>query len=146
MIVKIEDLKNINLEELLSFSKNENYKLIFKLISDYKSGINRFDKNGEILVCYKENNKILGICGLNIEPQSELINTARIRRLYILPKFRKKQIGKKLVHYLLEYAKNYFNKVTTNIGDLNISNFYISCGFNQVDNISGITHITSLHT
>jgi len=146
MIEKIVNLENIDVSELLDSSRDEGYNMIFRLISDYKNGINKFDKNGEILVCYKENNRIIGICGLNIEPEIQLNNCARIRRLFVLSEFRENKIGKKLVNYLIEYAKNYFDKVTTNIGKLKITDFYLNCGFNQVNDILGITHIIRLNS
>ena len=40
------------------------------------------------------------------KPQSELKETARIRRHYVLSEFRKKTNTKKLIEYLLNYTKS----------------------------------------
>ena len=139
---KIRYVNNLLAEDISKLreeSIKEGFNIINRLINDYKSGKNKFNQKGEALIVCEIDDKIVGICGLNIDP----INTkrARIRRLYVLPQFRNKKIGKKLVVELINYSINYFKTVSVNIGELNISKFYENLGFKVYDKEKGITHL-----
>jgi len=135
----IENLLDEEVEELRKESKKEGYNHIEKLINDFKSGVNKFSKPGEALIVYERNNKIVGICGLNVDSIDP--ERGRIRRLYVLPQYRKQEIGKKLVKELIDYSAKNFKSVSTNIGRLDISGFYKKLGFKKYDKEKGITHL-----
>jgi len=135
----VNNLLSEDISKLREESIKEGFNIISRLINDYKSGKNKFNQKGEALIVCEIDDKIVGICGLNIDP----INTkrARIRRLYVLPQFRNKKIGKKLVAELINYSINHFKTVSVNIGELNISKFYENLGFKEYDKEKGITHL-----
>ena len=83
--------------------------------------------------------KIVGICGLNIDPINS--KRGRIRRLYVLPQYRNKGGGRKLVKELIDYSKKHFKSVSVNIGKLNISEFYEDLGFKKYNKEKRITHL-----
>jgi len=138
MIIEIESLGTVDVSELDGEARNEGYNIVNHLITDYASGINRFGNKGEKLIGYTMGNEIVAVCGLSIEPTNNKIG--RIRRLYVLPRFRHIGIGSKLVRCLIEHAKGHFKAVVVNIGDLPIDNFYNSIGFRTV-NSDSYTHI-----
>ncbi|MFC1900917.1 GNAT family N-acetyltransferase [Chloroflexota bacterium] len=143
MIVSIENLETCDMETIKHESLKEGYNMINRLIIDYHSGENRFDKEGEKLIGFTLDSEIVAVCGLNIE--STYNRLGRIRRLYVLKDYRHQQIATMLVEYLVEYAKQYFKGVVVNIGDLPVDNFYKSAGFSPVNNKS-YTHIYNLDT
>jgi GNAT superfamily N-acetyltransferase len=130
MIVEIRELTNVDISAVTRAADQEGHNIINHLIMDYTSGGNRFDKLGEKLIGFMLDNEIVAICGLNIEPTSDDIG--RIRRLYVLPSYGHLGIGRKLVRYLIEHARGYFESVVVNVGNLPIDNFYESVGFRPV--------------
>jgi GNAT superfamily N-acetyltransferase len=112
--------------------------MINRLVSDYHAGENRFDNKGEKLIGYSVENKIVGVCGLNVEPTNG--KYGRLRRLYVLPEYRNCGIGTSLVKYLVEYARTNFEGVTVNIGELHVDKFYQSIGFESISHPS-FTHL-----
>jgi ribosomal protein S18 acetylase RimI-like enzyme len=135
----VKNLLDEGLEGLLVESKKEGYNIIKRLMNDFRNGDNKFNKKGEALVVYEENNEIIGICGLNVDPINN--KRGRIRRLYVLPQYRNKGIGEKLVKELVNYSINNFKSVSVNIGNLDISEFYEKLGFQKHNEENGITHL-----
>ncbi|MBI1984883.1 MAG: GNAT family N-acetyltransferase [Candidatus Wildermuthbacteria bacterium] len=138
-IRRIHNLLNEDVEELHDESKKEGYNLIDKLINGFKSGENKFSKKGECLIVCEIDNKIVGICGLNIDPLNP--RRGRIRRLYVLPPYRDKGVGRELVKELIHYSNKHFKSVSVNTGNLNVSEFYEELGFKKYDKENGITHL-----
>jgi hypothetical protein len=68
MINKVTSIQDYNLEMLLAESKSQGYQFIQKLIDEYESGHNRFDKPGESLYVAMINEAVVGVGGLNIDP------------------------------------------------------------------------------
>ncbi|MFC2071044.1 GNAT family N-acetyltransferase [Chloroflexota bacterium] len=134
MIVDINELHPEDIESLKQESMDEGYNMINRLIADYHSGENRFDKEGEKLAGYASDSEIVAVSGLNIEPSNNKLG--RIRRLYVSKNYRHQGIATELVKHLIEYAKQYFEGVAVNIGNLPIDNFYKSLGFSPADNTS----------
>ena len=143
MITEITDLENIDILNLDCEAAGEGHTMVNNLLSDYSSGVNRFNGTGEKLIVYSIDNEIVGICGLNDEPANK--KTGRIRRLYVLPHLRQMGIATKLVQYLISHAKAYFDYVVVNIGELPVAGFYCSMGFQIVDHTT-YTHILRLNS
>jgi N-acetylglutamate synthase-like GNAT family acetyltransferase len=90
-------------------------------------------KGGFFVVESTDNNKVIGIVGLEAKPNKE----AELRRMYILKEERGKKIGGKLVKHVLDFAKKEgFEKVnlyTAEVGGAGL--FYEKCGFKLVEEI-----------
>ena len=138
MIIDILDLGKCNIAVIRRESDNEGYNMINRLAGDYHAGENRFDKKGEKLIGYSVENKIIALCGLNVEPTHR--KYGRIRRLYVLPKYRNQGIGTSLVKHIVDYARTNFVGVVVNICELPVDNFYQSIGFKLVSHPS-FTHL-----
>jgi N-acetylglutamate synthase-like GNAT family acetyltransferase len=139
MIISIDELGKYDLSKVRHESDKEGYNHINRLVSDYDSGGNKFDKKGEKLIGFLMNGEIVALCGLNIEPTNNRLG--RIRRLYVLKNYRHRGIDTELVKYLVNQAKPNFEGVVVNIGNLAVDNFYKSIGFNPVTNNDSYTHI-----
>ena len=145
MIIKIDELGKYDIETARCESDKEGYNHINRLITEYNAGENRFDKIGEKLVGFVLDDKVVAVCGLNIEPTNNRLG--RVRRLYVLPEHRRRGIGTKLVKYLIKHAEQYFQSVVVNIGDLPLDNFYKPMGFKPIIDNDSYTHILILdHT
>jgi N-acetylglutamate synthase-like GNAT family acetyltransferase len=142
MIIEIDELEKYDIETVRYESDKEGYNHISRLIAEYNTGENRFDNTGEKLVGFVLDDKVVAVCGLNIEPTNN--NLGRMRRLYVLSKCRHRGIGTELVKYLIKHAEQYFQSVVVNIGDLSVYDFYKSIGFKPVMNNYSYTHILIL--
>jgi GNAT superfamily N-acetyltransferase len=141
LVIDIVDLKEQDIKHIEDMAKKEGYNLINRLVTDYDSGENKFDREGEKLIGFVMDDMIVALCGLNIEPTN--IQYGRIRRLYVLPAYRNQGIGTELVNHLIEYARHYYKGVVVNIGNLPVNHFYESIGFNSANNPS-FTHLLLL--
>lgn len=73
-IKQIKDLLNIDMKSLVKDSKEEGFHFIERLINDYKSGTNKFNKPGEALYgVFNDKGVVVSIGGLNIDPFSKKV-------------------------------------------------------------------------
>jgi len=135
----IKNLLDEDIGELHGESRKEGYNLIDKLIDGFRSDENKFNRRGECLIVCEIDNKIVGICGLNIDPLNS--KRGRIRRLYVLSPYRNRGVGKKLVKELITYSNKHFESISANMGNLKISKFYEGLGFKRYTKEDGITHL-----
>ncbi|MBD7971056.1 GNAT family N-acetyltransferase [Paenibacillus sp. Sa2BVA9] len=85
LIAKVKHLDTHKLMQLVDESKSEGFFHLERLVTDYGTGTNTFDKNGEALFLVLKNSEIVGVCGLNQDPFSDSKKVGRVRRLYVSP-------------------------------------------------------------
>ncbi len=89
--------------------------------------LNQFE-NGNPMLLYEYNNKIVGYFSLSINDDSVELNN-----LSVLPEYRHLGIGKKLINYAVDYSKNTLgvNKIKIGIVEENaiLKEWYKSLGF-----------------
>lgn len=117
--------------------------MVNRLVADFKSGSNRFDALGEALFVHLVDNSVVAVAGLNREPDKSLPRAGRIRRLYVMPDFRGKGLGRRLVDGIMSAAMPDFGMLTVNVGKLDADGFYEHLGFISVDHPS-VTHTKDL--
>ncbi|MFS0615632.1 GNAT family N-acetyltransferase [Lederbergia ruris] len=144
-IEKVTSLEQYDLDMLIDDSLSEGYKFIERLVNEYKTGSNKFDKKGESLYVAKIGSEVIGIGGLNIDPYLSLPDVGRVRHLYVLRKNRGTGVEKKLLITITDEARKHFRTLrlsTTNnpVAD----NLYIKCGFSKVEGVHKASHILEL--
>jgi len=139
MIIDIRQLDKNDIKTVRYESDQEGFQHINKLLADFHSGKTLFDQPGEQLIGFLMDNKIVGVCGLNLEPSNP--DLGRLRRLYVLRRYRNRGIGSKLVSYLVKHAKESFTGVVVNVGELDVGPFYEARGFKKMQNNESYTHI-----
>ena len=95
-------------DELLEESLKEGHEFLKRLKTEWDSGQNQFDKDGETHVVAVEGAKPVGICGLNKDPYTDDSSIGRVRHLYVHPEFRGLTIGSILLEEIIEEAKEHF--------------------------------------
>jgi hypothetical protein len=80
-VQRVLDLPVQELAEMLAESETAGFRAIDRLINDWRTGANRFDCPGEALFLAKQENLVIGICGLNRDPYTNSDQIGRIRRL-----------------------------------------------------------------
>jgi hypothetical protein len=79
-ICKLDFFIHTDISHLVAESSMEGFRHMKRLVDEYENGTNRFDKLGEALFMAFDQDRIIGIGGLN---QSLADGIGRIRRLYI---------------------------------------------------------------
>nr|WP_141538126.1 GNAT family N-acetyltransferase [Bacillus cereus] len=137
---KIEDVLKYEINHLLQESKEEGFKFLTKLVSEYKTGINRFNKTGECLYGIFQEGMLIGIGGLNKDPYTEDNKIGRLRRFYILKDYRRIGLGKLLLNRLISHAEKYFQIVVLHTDTKQGDMFYIANGFMKGKIYKGSSH------
>ncbi|PEA44609.1 GNAT family N-acetyltransferase [Bacillus wiedmannii] len=144
-IQQIEDLMIYEHDFLVQESKEEGFNFLIRLISEYENKINIFNKTGECLYGIFQEEKLIGIGGLNEDPYSENNKIGRVRRFYIVKEYRRKGLGRLLLVRIISDAKKHFNIVVLNTDTVQGDKFYTSSGFVKGIKFVGASHYLNLH-
>jgi GNAT superfamily N-acetyltransferase len=126
-------------ETLEASAASEGFNFMTRLLAEWRSGTNRFDQPGECLLGAFEGGRMVGMGGLTIDPYLPAGDVGRLRRLYVAPSMRRRGIGAALVDALLQHASGRFLLVRLTTDTEAGADFYLRCGFSQVDDNSA-TH------
>ncbi|MCX4164355.1 MULTISPECIES: GNAT family N-acetyltransferase [Paraburkholderia] len=113
-------------------ASTQGFRFLRRLIEEWRSGSNRFDKPGERLLVAEDDGNIVGIGGLNVDPYATARDTARLRRVYVANDHRRRGIGEALVGALLEEASSRFRVVRLSTDTDVAAAFYERLGFSAV--------------
>lgn len=102
---------------------------------DFESGAERFKEPGEMLLACFENQTLVGIGGLTIEPDQS-VRALRLRRIYVRKAWRKRGIGRSLAAALIEHGFGFADLLTVNAGVPGAAGFWESLGFKPVAHAS----------
>ncbi|MCP4964888.1 MAG: GNAT family N-acetyltransferase [bacterium] len=132
MIRQIDALP-IDIDALVSAADAEGLGMVDQLVTDFVSGANRFDQLGEGLWVAEEHHRLIGVCGLNQDPfaRSEE-NAGRVRRLYVIPQWRKKGAASQLADAVELHARKHFALLTAFTSDPAARAFYEARGYETV--------------
>lgn len=128
------------LAEMLAESKADGYRAIDRLINDWLSAANRFDRPGEVLFIARQDKRIVGVCGLNHDPYANSIRIGRVRRLYVMQDSRRQGIGRVLVDNVIRAAKPSFDWLHVRTSNPIAAQFYQSLSF------TACSHELATHT
>ncbi len=131
---------SFNLEELVKDSLEEDHQFLRRLINDYDSGLNRFNKLGESLYLAIIDNEIAGIGGLNQDPYINDNRFGRVRHLYVLRKFRMQGVGKALLKKIINEASKYYLVLGLRTNNETADLMYCSNGFTKGHFFDHVTH------
>lgn len=132
------------LSNLLAESHQEGFRSVHRLIEDWKTGTNRFDRPGEALFVAEQNNCLVGVCGLNYDPYCMNSTTGRVRRLYVLPEYRRLGIGRALVEEVIIDARSNFDWLHVRTNNPTGDRFFQDLGFVVAASEEHVTHKLNL--
>jgi GNAT superfamily N-acetyltransferase len=145
LIKKINNLPNHDLTNLIKESKEEGFRLVERLVSEYQNASNTFDKPGEALYgVFTKTNKLIAIAGLNIDPFYHSCNIGRLRRFYVLKEYRRSGVGTILLIEIIHQAKQHFETLILNTDTKEADKFYTAQGFTRDCSYQNATHYMKL--
>ena len=143
MEVEIKQINTLTIgliENLAVEAHSEGYNFVQRAIYEWKSGMNDFSKEGEILLGIFISNLCIGIGGLNVDPYIEDPIIGRIRHVYISQKHRRKGLATLLLKKIIRMAAKDFKMLRLYTDIPNASSLYESLGFVPSSGIK-VTHI-----
>ncbi|OTG77061.1 GNAT family N-acetyltransferase [Acinetobacter sp. ANC 4169] len=134
-IDKAEQLPE-QIKELAKQAQQEGFQFVDRLIEEYDSGKNRFNLPGEFLLFVYDGDKLIACGGLNQQWNENEIDSriGRVRRFYVLPKYRKHGVGKQLLQQLEKEARANFSALCLNTDTKNAAHFYQKQNYVFVEN------------
>ncbi len=128
-VTRLDELPPDRLADLIAESEREGFALVRRLVDDWESGDNRFDRPGEALFAVVADGRVLGVCGLNIDPYLPGGMVGRVRHLYVVATFRRRGIGTGLVAAVIRAARGTFDRLRLRTESESAVRFYESLGF-----------------
>lgn len=139
-IQKYSTLSSVDMKPLIAESKTNGIEFVQRFVEEWKAGINQFNRYGEICLIAEEDNQLIGICGLNIDPYEQNTGIARVRHLYVLTEQRRRGIGKKLIKHIVSYAQQNFHQLNLRTTNPEADKFYLALGFERSTDSPYCTH------
>jgi GNAT superfamily N-acetyltransferase len=121
------------LDTIKAEAVSQGFRFVDRLISDWESGPNTFNQEGEVLLGAHDGCQLVAVGGLNQDPYVKGAAVGRIRHLYVLTGWRRQGVGRSVVDSLLREARGTFSEVRLRTDMAVAANFYDRCGFDRVE-------------
>lgn len=145
MIIKrVDSMNDYDLDILLAESKSQGYRFIQKLIEEYESGENQFNKHGESLYIANIDGSVVGIGGLNIDPYLGRDDIGRVRHLFVRQDYRGRKVGTSLIEVIIEEAKKHFALLTLYTNNPAADQLYRKSGFEYTVQLHKASHVMKM--
>jgi GNAT superfamily N-acetyltransferase len=141
-IIPLLDLP-ADVEDLRAEAAQEGFRFIDKLVAEWRSGTNRFDQPGEVLLGAIRANDLIAVGGLNRDPYADQPGIGRLRHLYVRQTMRRCGVGSALVQELIGSATSTFHLVRLRTDTPLAADFYVGLGFRPAPSAAA-THIWPL--
>jgi GNAT superfamily N-acetyltransferase len=142
-MVAIERIKTLlidRLSALVTEADASGFHALCRLLSEWQSGLKRFEKRGEALFIATDDRRVVGVCGLNRDPYLSDTKVGRIRHLYVALDRRRKGIGTQLVSAVMSLASDHFARLRLRTDSPDADEFYRSLGFMPVTGEPACSH------
>lgn len=143
-IERVSELAPGCLDALLAESEQTGSQIVRRLVDEWASGANRFDRAGEGLFAVRIEGRLVGVCGLNLDPYSAEPRLGRVRHLYVLTAYRRRGIGRQLVAEVIAAARGRFDRLRLSTGNPVAARFYERLGFRSAE-AAHCTHVMDVN-
>jgi ribosomal protein S18 acetylase RimI-like enzyme len=131
------------LDALVAESEASGLRFVRRLVEEWVSGANRFDRPGEVLFVARTAREVVGVCGLNVDPYAAGQDVGRVRHLYVLSAYRRLGVGRRLVTEVMEAARSRFDGLHLRAENPAAARLYERLGFRRVG-AGDSTHVMEL--
>ena len=124
-------------------AESQGHRFMRRLVDDWVSGANRFQKTGEFLLSACIEGRLVAVGGLNNDPYALIEHVGRLRHVYVLDTARRLGIGTLLVKRIMEDAAESFSMLRLRTKTTDAAEFYERLGFQKTSEQSA-THVIRL--
>jgi GNAT superfamily N-acetyltransferase len=143
-VARLTDLPSTALSALVAESEQAGWRFVRRLADEWALGANRFDQPGEVLFAAWAEGRLVGVCGLNVDPYASDRRVRRVRRLYVLEEFRRRGVGRQLVQAGVAWARGSFAALRLRTESPPAAAFYERLGFRRQTAVADCTHALEL--
>jgi ribosomal protein S18 acetylase RimI-like enzyme len=143
-IDRLSDLSSGDVAELLSDSEGLGSRIVRRLVDEWGSGANRFDRQGEALFGARGAGRLLGVCGLNVDSYAGDDRVGRVRHLYVLSESRRQGVGQRLVQRVIQAARGRFDDLRLHTSNPEAARLYEALGFRPCGERPDYTHVAKV--
>ena len=129
VIERIDFLPIDRLNALVTEADATGFHGLSRLVTEWRSGLNRFNQPGEALFIATDNGHVVGVCGLNRDPYLSDPMVGRVRHLYVAVDHRRRGIGSRLVRAVMGAASGHFARLRLRTDSPDADGLYRSLGF-----------------
>jgi GNAT superfamily N-acetyltransferase len=113
-------------------------------VDEWTGRTNRFDRPGEALFGAWAGGRLVGVCGLNVDPYAGDDRVGRVRHLCVLTPFRRHGVGRQLVARVIAAAAGRFDTLRLRTNDEAAAGLYVAAGFRAHPGATDATHVLAL--
>jgi GNAT superfamily N-acetyltransferase len=143
-VSRLVALPSDSLAELVTESEEEDFRFVRRLVEEWEEGKNRFGQPCEALLAALCGARVVGVCGLNRDPYASSPSIGRVRRLYVLPAYRRSGIGRRLVEAVITAARGVFTSLRLRTETAEAARLYTDLGFQECAGVPECTHVLEL--
>jgi ribosomal protein S18 acetylase RimI-like enzyme len=143
IVERIQELPPDGLAELVAESEQAGWKFLRRLIEEWATGANRFTGPHEALFVARAGQRVVGVCGLNVDPYAGDQRAGRVRRLYVLSMYRRRGVGEQLVAAVIAAARGAFDSLRLRTDNAEAARCYEKLGFRRCAR-ADCTHVLEL--
>lgn len=143
-IERLSELPSEALGPLVADSEQAGLRFVRRLAEEWASGRNRFDRPGEVLFGAVVDGRMVGVCGLNVDPYAAAPGVGRVRRLYVLSACRRLGTGERLVAEVIAAARGRFGTLRLRTENEAAARLYERMGFRRCAGLADCTHLMEL--
>jgi GNAT superfamily N-acetyltransferase len=143
-IERLDGLPADRLAPLIAESEASGLRFVRRLAEEWESGDNRFDRAGEALFGALRGRRLLGVCGLNVDPYAGEPRVGRVRHLYVLTAYRRHGVGRQLVAAVIAAAHGSFATLRLGTANPEAARLYEVLGFRRHAGDARCTHVLEL--
>jgi GNAT superfamily N-acetyltransferase len=143
-VERLTHLPSDALAALVADSEQAGWRFVRRLAGEWATGANRFDGPGEALFGAWAGGRLVGVCGLNVDPYAADPAVGRIRHLYVLAEFRRLGVGWRLVQAVMGSARGVFASLRLRTESPQAAAFYERLGFRRQVGVPDCTRALDL--
>ncbi|HEY6817078.1 MAG TPA: GNAT family N-acetyltransferase [Croceibacterium sp.] len=114
---------------LAEAAARERHGMMRRLVDDWSSGANRFERPGEVFLGTWLDGRLVGVGGLNRDPYADDDLTGRVRHVFVLPGARRSGVGTALLREIIARAPQTFRVLRLRTFTPDAAAFYAALGF-----------------
>jgi GNAT superfamily N-acetyltransferase len=143
-IERMDGLPADRLAPLITESEASGLRFVRRLAEEWESGVNRFDRAGEALLGALRGRRLVGVCGLNVDPYAGEGRVGRVRHLYVLTAYRRHGVGRQLLGAVIAAAHGRFATLRLSTVNPEAARLYEALGFRRHAGDARCTHVLEL--